>query len=152
MGRAVLLGGFHAAGRVALAPLERLRTAAFAALIGGAAASAGLMLHAGQRVRAPRLLLVLFTGWVLLPFVVVATALVAAKRWSLATRTTLYIVTLIVAAASLSIYGVAALSARRPPTVPFVLTAPASCLFIALVVPGVALRSRKPRVPAGGPR
>jgi hypothetical protein len=88
---------------VALASLERLRSAVFAALTCGAVASGALMLYAGRRVHAPRLLLVLFTGWVLLPFAVAAAALLASRRWSPAARAALYIVTLIVAVASLSI-------------------------------------------------
>ena len=57
--------------------MERLRSAAGIAQIGGAAGSAALMVYAAQRVHAPRVLLVGFTLWVLSPFALLAFALVA---------------------------------------------------------------------------
>jgi peptidoglycan/LPS O-acetylase OafA/YrhL len=125
--------------------LERLRTIALLALSGGAVGSAGLMYHAAHRVQAPRLLLAIFTLWVLSPFGLLALADKLSRRWgwSCLTRRTLYVVILVIAVVSLIIYGVAALGDSRPKTPPFVLLAPASCLVAAVAVATAALRSRR---------
>jgi len=83
--------------------LGLLRAAARIAVVAGAVGSIGLMLRAGQRT--PRFLLVLFTIWVLSPFVALAWANVVSKRWSVLTRATLYSVTLVITLGSLAIYG-----------------------------------------------
>ena len=120
----------------------RLRAAALIAVLVGAAGSLGLMLRAGQR--SPRLLLVLFTVWVLSPFVALVLAHVVSKRWSVLTRVTLYGVMLVITLASLAIYGH---DAVRPPrsqaAFVYVAVPPASWLFIAIVVPIAALISRR---------
>ena len=119
-----------------------LRTAAVIVLWAGAAGSVGLMLYAGHRVGAPHLLLGLFAMWVVSPFVLLAMAYVVSKRWSILTRATLYCVTLVVAVASLAIYGAAALVAARPKTAVFVIVAPASWLLTAILVATAAFLSR----------
>jgi len=91
--------------------LGLLRAVALLAVVAGAGGSVGLMLRAGQRT--PRLLLVLFTIWVLSPFVALLWAYMVSKRWSLVTRATLYCVTLVVTLGSLAIYG--ELVVLRPP-------------------------------------
>jgi hypothetical protein len=83
--------------------LGLLRAVSVVAIVAGAMGALGLMLRAGQRT--PRLLLVLFTVWVLSPFVALLWANRASKRWSVVTRTTLFCITLIVALGSLVIYG-----------------------------------------------
>jgi hypothetical protein len=125
--------------------LERLRATALLAVAIGAAGAAALMFYASQRVQAPRVLLVLFTGWVLSPFGLLAIADALSRRWdwSIDTRWALYSVMLITAVISLAVYGVVALSGPRPKTAPFVLVAPGSCLFAAVVVATAALRSRR---------
>jgi hypothetical protein len=125
--------------------MERLRTAALAALIGGAVGSGGLMMYAAQRVHAPRVLLVGFTLWVLSPFALlaVANAVSDRRRWSFETRRALDIAMLLVAAVSLIVYGVFALGANRPKTAPFVLLAPVCWLATAVVVSTAAFTSRK---------
>jgi hypothetical protein len=80
-----------------------LRTVALLAAMAGAAGSVGLMFRASQH--PPRVLLVLFTLWVLAPFVALLWAVMVSKRWSAATRTTLHCTTLIITLASLAIYG-----------------------------------------------
>src|SRR5206468_12310400 len=82
-----------------------LRTAAVIALWAGAAGSVGLMLYAGHRVGAPRLLRGLFAMWVVSPFVMLAVGYVMSKRWSVLTRATLYGVTPVVAVAFLASFG-----------------------------------------------
>jgi hypothetical protein len=121
--------------------LGLLRAVALIAVVAGAAGSVGLMLRAGQRT--PRLLLVLFTIWVLSPFVALLWANMVSKRWSVVTRATLYCVTLVVTLGSLAIYG--ELVVLRPPgsanAFLFVVVPPASWMFMTIVVPMVALIS-----------
>ena len=88
--------------------LGLLRAAALIAVLAGAAGSFGLMLHAGRR-NDSRILLVLFTIWVLSPFVALVLADVVSKRWSVLTRATLHSVMLVLTLGSLAIYGDAAL-------------------------------------------
>src|SRR5712691_4338173 len=119
-----------------------LRAVALIAVVAGAVGSVGLMLHAGKRT--PRLLLVLFTIWVLSPFVALAWANVVSKRWSVLIRATLYGVTLVLTLGSLAIYGDVALEPPRAKTAfVFVVVPPASFLLIAIVVPIAALISGK---------
>jgi len=118
-----------------------LRAVALIAVVAGAVGSVGLMLHAGKRT--PRLLLVLFTIWVLSPFVALAWANVVSKRWSVLTRATLYGVTLVLTLGSLAIYGDVVVVA--PPGAPnafvFVVVAPGSWVLMTVVVAIAALVS-----------
>jgi cation transport ATPase len=119
-----------------------LRRAALVGLVAGAVGSVGLMLRAGQS--APRLLQILFTGWVLSPFVVLAGADVVSKRWSALTRATLHIVTLVVALATLALYGFVALGPAREKNAPvFVLTPPLSWLLVAVALSTTAFISAR---------
>ena len=115
---------------------------ALIAVVVGAVGSFGLMLRAGQRT--PRFLLVLFTIWVLSPFVPLAWANMASTRWSALTRATLYGVTLVLTLGSLAIYG--ELLVLKPPGSPnaflFVAVPPGSWLFMTIVVSIAALISR----------
>jgi hypothetical protein len=123
------------------AKLGLLRATALAAVLVGAVGSVGLTLHAGRR-NPSRLLMVLFTLWVLSPFVALVLASVAAKRWSFPTRATLYVVMLVVTLGSLAIYGDVALGPPRAKTAFFFLVVPpASWLLIAIAVPIAALIS-----------
>src|SRR5690242_19448141 len=81
--------------------LSSLRTAAMSAVAAGAVGSVGLTLRAGRST--PRLLLILFVIWVLSPFVALAWANLASKRWSVPTRATLYCVTLVIMLGSLAV-------------------------------------------------
>lgn len=123
--------------------LGRLRGAALIAVLVGAAGSLVFLLRAGRRT--PRFLLILFVIWVLSPFVALVWASMVSKRWSVVTRATLYSVMLVVALASLAIYG--DLVVVAPPgsanAFVFVVVAPASWLLIALAVPIAALISRR---------
>ena len=121
--------------------LGLLRAAALIAVLAGAAGSFGLMLHAG-RLNDSRILLVLFTIWVLSPFVALVLADVVSKRWSVLTRATLHSVMLVLTLASLAIYGDVALGPPRAKTAfVFVVVPPASWLLIAIAVPIAALIS-----------
>lgn len=81
-----------------------LHRLAMIALPIGAVASVALMLYAGRH-NPSRLLALLFTIWVLSPFVAAFCAEGVAKRWSILTRTMVSVVALIFTLASLAVYG-----------------------------------------------
>jgi hypothetical protein len=84
--------------------LGLLRIVSPIAVVAGAAGSLALMLH--DHLHSPLVLLVLFTGWVLLPFMALLLAfLVFSKRWSVIPQTALYVVMLLLQLASLASYG-----------------------------------------------
>jgi len=119
-----------------------LAAVARVAVVAGAAGSIGLMLYAGRR--APRLLIVLFTIWVLSPFMALLWANIVSKPWPVVTRLALYCVTPVIALSSLGIYGYAVLrSSRSTPTAVFVAVPPASSVLMTIAVAGAALLSRK---------
>src|SRR5882757_9152737 len=110
--------------------LGRVRAIALMAVWLGAAGSVGFMLYAGRR-NSSKLLLVLFAGWVVSPFVVFVVASVFSSRWSAVTRGTLYWTTIVVALGSLAIYGDVALGHPREKTAfLFLVIPPASWLII----------------------
>lgn len=118
-----------------------LRTAALIAVVAGAVGSLGLMLGAGRNT--PRLLLALFLVWVLAPFVALAWASMASKRWPVPTRATRYCVALVIALVSLALYGNVVLPlAGSPGAFGYVVVPPGACLLMAIVVPIAALLSR----------
>jgi hypothetical protein len=124
--------------------LGLLRAAALIAVRAGAVGSFGLMLHAGRR-NDSRILLVLFTIWVLSPFVALVLADVVSKRWSVLTRATLHSVMLVLTLGSLAIYGDVALGPPRAKTAfVFVVVPPASWMLIAIAVLIAALISGRP--------
>jgi hypothetical protein len=131
------------ANRVRPGFLGRLGAVALIAAVTGAVGSVGLMLRAGQRT--PRFLLVLFTIWVLSPFVALGWANIVSKRWSAVTRATLYAVTLVIALGSLAIYGgvLVVAPSGSPPAFVFVAVPPGSWLLLTIVVPMGALLSRR---------
>jgi hypothetical protein len=118
-----------------------VRAVALIAVVAGAVGSVGLMLHAGKR--PPRLLLVLFTLWVLSPFVALAWASVVSRRWSVLTRAMLYSVTIVVTLGSLAIYGdvVKVAPPGSPNAFVFVVVPPGSWVLMTVVVAIAALVS-----------
>lgn len=123
--------------------LSVLRTIALITVVVGAIGSLGLMFRAGQHT--PRFLLVLFTLWVLSPFVALFWANIVSKRWFVVTRVTLYCVTFLVTLGSLVIYSklVDIRPAGSANAFLFVIVPPASWVFIAIVVSIAALISRR---------
>ena len=120
--------------------MEDLRKPALIALPIGAVGAVGLMLSAGHRNGTRMLfLMVLFTGWVLSPFVALAWAHATSKRWSPPPRAALHVVTLITTVASLLIYAAVVFGPPREKVAPlFVIVPPASWLLLAIVVPMAA--------------
>ena len=123
--------------------LGLLRFGSLIAALTGAAGSIGLMLRVGHQ-NDSRILLTLFTIWVLSPFVALVWAHVVSKRWSVPTRATVYSVMLVLTPASLAVYGDVALGIPRAQAASAFLIVPlASWLLIALVLPIAALLSAK---------
>jgi len=120
-----------------------LHAAALIALPAGAVGSAGLLLRAGQR-NDSRLLLVLFTVWVLSPFLALAAADVVSKRWPVVTRGALYSLMLVLPLCSVAVYATGAFKpARSGAAFLFVALPPVSWLLIAVVIAIAALISRR---------
>ncbi|MBI3406449.1 MAG: hypothetical protein HY046_13430 [Acidobacteria bacterium] len=123
--------------------LRLLRAAALIAVVVGTVGAEGLMLRAGQHT--PRFLLVLFVGWVLMPFLALAWANGVSQHWPVLTRATLYCVTLAIALGTLAIFGdlLVVKPAGSARVFAFVAVPPASLFLMAVVVPLAALISRK---------
>jgi hypothetical protein len=120
-----------------------LRTAALVAVPAGAVGSVGLMLHAGRH-NPSRILLALFTLWVISPFIALASANALLKRWPVHARAALHSVMLIVTLGSLAIYADVALGPPRAKTAAvFVVVPPSSWLVTAIVVSIAALVSHR---------
>jgi len=113
---------------------------ALIAVLLGAVGSFGLMLYAGRNQRS-NLLLALFTGWVLAPFIVLICAYVASKSWAAPMQRTLYGLTVFVAVGSLAIYGNLALGTLRAKNGFIFLVVPAGT-WLTIVITGWAKRAR----------
>jgi hypothetical protein len=121
-----------------------LRTVARIALVAGAAGSVLLMMRAGAR-QPSILLILLFTGWVLSPFVALGLANVQSPNWQPITRTALYGVMLGVSFISLSVYTLHALIPGMKAGFIY-LVVPAACwVLIALALTTAAALSPKRR-------
>lgn len=112
-----------------------LGTAARAALVAGAAGSIALMLRAGSQQRSA-LLILLFTGWVLSPFLGLALANLRASRWPPRMRTALHATMIAVPCLCLALYTMHAV--RGAMKAGFVyLVVPAAAWFLIAVALGV---------------
>ncbi|HET7142866.1 MAG TPA: hypothetical protein VFI68_02495 [Anaerolineales bacterium] len=111
-----------------------LRELTLIAVAVGAFGSLAYMFRAGQD--SPRLLLFLFTFWILSPFAALLWANMLSKCWSVLTRVTLFCVTLILALGSLAIYGdlVHIKPEGSPNAFLFVIVPPLSLAFMTIVV------------------
>src|SRR5258706_1882710 len=116
-----------------------LRIVALLGVFVSAAGSIGFMLVAGH---PPILLRILFTAWVVSPFLVLAAAHAFSKRWSVITRSTLYCLMLVVSVTSLAVYAYVVL---RPhdvaPTATFLFVPLVSWVLAAIVIPLAAFIS-----------
>jgi hypothetical protein len=130
-----------------------LRPAALAAVLAGAVGAVGLTLHAGRHNNS-QLLRLLFSLWVLSPFVALVLAHVLSKRWPSRARAALYTLMLILTLATLAIYGIVALGPPRTHTAAvFVVVPPASWLLIAnLVLIAARAAARTSARTSGKPR
>jgi hypothetical protein len=111
-----------------------LRAAGRAAAMVGATASVGLTLWVGH---SGLVLMTLFVGWVLLPFVGLLVADRVSVRWSSLTRATLYVVMLVIAVASVALYADVAVRPRAQPAFMF-LVVPLCSWVLMVVAIGIA--------------
>jgi hypothetical protein len=119
-----------------------LRAMARLALLAGAAGSIALMLRAGSR-QPSTVLILLFSGWVLSPFIALALANLRAARWPPRMQTALSAAMIGVSVLCLAIYSMHAV--RGVMKAGFVyLVVPAAAWLLIVVALGVnALRSQK---------
>ena len=108
------------------------RALAWTALAAGGLGSLAFMGYVGRR-NTSQLLIALFTLWVLLPFLGLATGLAASRRWPPRIRTVWYGLTIVVALGSLAAYGDVAVHPRPQPAFIFIVVPPATWVLIAIV-------------------
>ena len=115
--------------------MKSLQVTALVTTLGAASASVLFLLEAGRR-QSSGILLALFLGWTLSPFVAQAIANMTSSRWPALTRTTLYTLMIVVAAASVVIYAAAAHGTLRMKVGTIFLVVPfLSWLLLATAVP-----------------
>jgi hypothetical protein len=119
--------------RVEAGGRSTLRAAGRAVTVLGAVVSVGLTLWVG---RGGLVLMVLFLGWVLLPFAGLLLADRMAVRWSPVTRKTLYIAMLVVAVGSVAAYADVAVRPRAQPAFMF-LVIPLCSWAVTVIAIGV---------------
>jgi hypothetical protein len=110
-----------------------IRTIALVVVIIGAVCSLCLMFHAGRHT--PVLLLILFVGWVLSPFIGLLIANKISKHWSVPTRATIYCLMLVLTLVSLVSYSGALTPPGTRPAFIFLIVPLTSWLFILTVIP-----------------
>lgn len=118
-----------------------------ASLIGlgvGAIGAEAMMLYVGRQ-NPSRILLVLFTGWVLGPFIGLVLAQDLSKNWPAVMRTTLNALTLCLSAASLAIYARVAFGPRIPQPAFAFLAVPLASWLIAAIALWIAARTWRRR-------
>jgi len=119
-----------------------MNTFAFIVVLGGGVGSLILMFTAGRNQRSI-LLIIMFTSWVLSPFIGLVVANVISKRWSMSTRTALYFLILFITLGSLICYSGAFNLSGTKPAFKFLIVPLISWLLIAIVIPTTQKISRK---------
>lgn len=117
--------------------------AARAALLAGAAGSLALMLRAGARQRS-LLLIALFTGWVLSPFLALAIANLRARSWPPRIRRALHAAAIGVAALCLGVYGFNAATGTMKAGFVYLVVPAAAWLVIGVTVAAAAAVRQQP--------
>jgi hypothetical protein len=124
------------------APRASLRPLAIAALIFGTIGSVGCMLRVGHR-NPSWLLLLMFVAWVAAPFAALAWAMRAFARRPSGVQRAIDVSAMLVAVASIAVYGRVAFGPPRPrPAAPFLITPPV-LLALAFVVVALSTRTRQ---------
>jgi hypothetical protein len=122
--------------------LSLLRRISLVILLLGFVSSLGLMFYAG-RDNDSVVLMALFLGWVSAPYVFLLVANRKARRWSLSTRKTLYILMITIPLTSLVVYSGVLSPAGTKPAAVFLIVPLVSLILLPIVI-GVSLaRSRK---------
>ena len=111
-------------------------------LLVGAAGSLSLMLRAGARQRSIVLIL-LFTGWVLSPFVALALADHRAARWPARVRTAVYAAMVGVSGLCLAIYTMHAIRGVMKAGFVYLVVPAAAWLLIAVALGVNAIAARR---------
>ena len=119
-----------------------LRLVALIAVLIGAVGSFGLTLHTGKH-NDSIILIVLFSGWVLSPFIALLLANELAKRWSAVTRITLYVIMLLIAVSSLMSYAGVLSPEEGKSAFVFLIVPLVSWLIMITVIPIALALSRK---------
>ena len=122
-----------------------LRRMAVMAVLAGAVGSLGLMFYKGRHNDSV-LLLVLFAGWVVSPFIALLVANVVSRRWSVLTRVTLFSLMLVITFGSLFSYSGALSPPGTKTAFVFLVVPPISWMLMAIVIPiAVSLARRLSR-------
>jgi hypothetical protein len=121
--------------------LNFLRIVALIVVLAGTAASLVLMFNAGRNQKSI-FLIVLFTIWVLSPFIALVVANVIAKRWSIPARVSLYLLMLFITLGSLFGYSGLLNPPGTKPAFKFIIIPLVSWLLIVIVFLIAASRSR----------
>lgn len=112
--------------------LDFLRTMAVIMLLAGALGSIGFVLNEGRHT--PVFLLILFVGWVLLPYIALLIVNVLSKPWPVPARKTLCILMLLIPIGSLLIYsGIWRPSDTRPAAIFLVVPLISYLLIVAVI-------------------
>src|SRR4030095_3074898 len=118
-----------------------LRTIALIVVSLGALSALGFLLNKGRHT--PIILLVLYVGWVLSPFVGLLVADKIFKSWSVSTRVIFYCLMLILTLVSLVVYSGALTSTRAKPAAIFLIVSLTSWLPIVTFILIAQSRSRR---------
>jgi uncharacterized membrane protein YiaA len=117
------------------------RPARLAAWI-GAVGSAALVLWVGRR-NPSTLLMAMFVGWTMSPFIALLGAMRVAARWPRAPRVTVHALTILTTLISLGVYGGVAVSQPERPAAAFLMVPLASWVLGVVIVSVAMWRSRR---------
>jgi hypothetical protein len=118
-----------------------LRTTALTVVLLGAVGSLYFMFNVGSNQKSV-LLLALFTAWVLSPFVGLFVATKISNRWTVVTRSSLYLLMIVLSIGSLVAYSGALTPSGTKPAFIFLVIPFVSWLLIVIVIPIVRRWSR----------
>jgi hypothetical protein len=118
---------------------DSLQPIARGAILAGAVGSIGFLIRVGHG--SPRFILTLIGIWVLAPFVAVSFVDAMSKRWPAVSRPILHAYMLVLAAASLVVYGAELVWPHKPAAFVFVALPPLSILLMAIVIAATARTS-----------
>ncbi len=112
------------------------------ALVISAVGSIAMVFSVGRANRST-LLIVLFAGWVAMPFVGLGFVDLLSSEWTAAARTTLFCLMSFVAVASLAIYAYVVKYPRPQEAFPFLVTPFSTWVLMAVVLLAFQWRSRR---------
>jgi len=122
--------------------INLLRTIALVLILVGAIGSLGFMFNAGRNQKSV-ILIILFTTWVLSPYVGLLIANKISKGWTVYTRLTLYWLMIVLTFGSLISYSGAFSSYGTKPAFKFLVVPLISWLLIVIAIPIINRLSHK---------